>query len=80
MHHYAHCLVLPSSNFLHKQTKTLHIGLQDSRSQIVKSLAMMGNSESDCVNLHVWLNHMLANKMHLVDQQSDNWNSWIIAI
>jgi hypothetical protein len=80
MHHYVHRLVLPSSNFLHKQTETLHIGPQDSKSQIVKSLAIMGNSDSDCDNLHVWLNYMLVNKMHLVDQQSNDWNSWIVAI
>jgi len=51
--HYAHCLVLPSFNFLHQQIKTLHIGLLDSRIHIVNSLTIMGNSESNFGNLHV---------------------------
>jgi hypothetical protein len=51
--HYAHCLVLPSSNFLHRQTKTLHIGPQDSIIHTINFLAIMGNSESNFGNLHV---------------------------
>jgi hypothetical protein len=78
--HYARCLILPNSNFLHQQIETLYIGLQDSIIHIVNSIAIMGNSELNFGNLDVWLNYMLANKLHFVDQQSNDWNNWIVVI